>query len=734
MSEAVSAPASPKPRTAAHSSSIARSPGALFTPRQLLYAVRRHWLLALVLGTLLGGGAAAIVWLFLPPGPMTAVRQLHIAAVNPSVAFGSQEAMADFNTFKQTQSMLLRSRPVLNAALRSPKLANSELIASKTEPIEWLEKEIQVRGTASPEIIQIQMQGSPEQMPEMRLIVDAVTEAFLREIVDKDLDRMRKKLEQLREIASRYDKKLKGIRLSMRTLREQAGTGNPENLMLKQKQALLEYSQASQELSRLRSELRSLRTQLVSLEDNKLDIDTVSDAELDAYAEREPSLAQLAAEIATLERRVETEAARAVQGRNAPLVRSLLAEVARKQSELERRKTQMRGSVLERIKAEKQRNAVLGVTSLRQRIQYMENLEKLLVKDCERLNRESKQLHQRALDLEDFKYDLDEAEAMYKTINERAEKLTIEMEAPSRISDLNREEGAIIQRPDEFNRKLRFASLAGAAGLGLVVMGLGLLEVRVRRLTSPLDLSEQLGLNVLGTMPLCRGAKQQDRSRRSQHLRESVDGIRTLLLHIAETDGLKVVLVGSSVPGEGKTTLACHLAISLARAGQRTLLIDGDLRKPTIHKIFGCKEELGLCEVLRDEIPLEKGLYETDQPTLHLMPAGRLNEAALGALADTKLKEVLHRLRASYDLILIDSSPLIAVPDSLMLARQSDGVVLSTMQEATRMMQVQSVVERLRKVSVRLLGVVVHGTRDVENYGYRYYHRYAKREHIKASK
>jgi capsular exopolysaccharide synthesis family protein len=733
MSQANPVPVSTSPRPRV-GGPAANQPGGLLTPRQLLFAIRRHWLLALILGTLVGGGAATAVWFLLPPGDHAAVRMIHISAVRPKVAFENPEAQAAFDTFKQTQMVLLRSRPVLNAALRSPKLANSPLLANQSDPIDWLEKHVFVRPTASPEIIQIVMQGSPDQINDMRPIVYAVTEAYLHEVVDKDLERLRRKHEQLREIASRYEKKLKGIRQSMRNLREQAGTGNPENLMLKQKQALLEYGQASQELTRLRSELRAMRTQLLSLEEGKTDIDTVTDAELDAYAERDPIVAQMAAEIAALERRIETESARAVQGRDAPLVKSLLADLKRKQDEMERRKTQMRGNLVDRIKAEKQRNASLEIINLRQRVQYLENLEKLLVKDCERLNRESKELHQKALDLEDFKNDLDEAEAMYKTISKQAEALAIEMDAPSRISDMNRDEGAIVQKPDELNRKLRFSGLAALGGLGLVVVALGLIEIRLRRVTSPLDLTEQLGLNVLGTMPNCRGSRFSKRVERAQSLRESTDGARTFLVHMAESEGIKTVLVSSAVPGEGKTTMACHLASSLARAGQRTLLIDGDLRKPAIHHIFERKRDPGLCEALRGEVPLEQSLYETDLPHLHILPAGRVDENALGLLSNTPLRDIMQRLKASYDFIVIDTSPLIAVPDSLVFARHADGVILSSMQEVSRIHRMSYALDRLRKIGARILGVVVHGTKDIETYGYRYYQQYAKRDNLKLAK
>src|SRR5262249_49755581 len=152
-----------------------------------------------------------------------------------------------------------------------------------------------------------------------------------------------------------------------------------------------------------------------------------------------------------------------------------------------------------------------------------------------------------------------------------------------------------------------------------------------------------------------------------QQLKEAVDATRTLLLHQATGHGIKALMVTSAAAGEGKTSLACHLAASFARAGRRTLLIDADLRKPHPYPVFGRPNTPGLCEVFRGESQLAEAVQDMGIPNLRLLPAGRCDDRALSALAQSSFAGVLAELRQDYDFIVIDSSPVLDVPDALML-------------------------------------------------------------------
>jgi capsular exopolysaccharide synthesis family protein len=174
---------------------------------------------------------------------------------------------------------------------------------------------------------------------------------------------------------------------------------------------------------------------------------------------------------------------------------------------------------------------------------------------------------------------------------------------------------------------------------------------------------------------------------------------------------------------EGKTTLSCHLATSLARAGHRTLLVDTDIRRPTVHRVFELPCEPGICEVLRGEVPLADAIVPTPQDGLFLLPAGRLTQEALRELAQDALNPIMAQLREDYDFIIVDSSPILPVTDSLLVSQYVDGVIFSIRRDVSQYPKVATACQRLAMIGIPLWGAVVIGL-DQTSYGYRYAYQY----------
>jgi capsular exopolysaccharide synthesis family protein len=172
---------------------------------------------------------------------------------------------------------------------------------------------------------------------------------------------------------------------------------------------------------------------------------------------------------------------------------------------------------------------------------------------------------------------------------------------------------------------------------------------------------------------------------------------------------VRSLLVTSAVDGEGKTSLAGHLAISLARAGFRTLLVDGDVQAPSAHALFDLPAAPGLCEVLRGEATADQAVRQTGLPGLSVLPAGAWDLIARQALVGHRWKAVKVDLEAGYDFVVIDSGPILLVSDSLLLARDADGVLLSVLIDVSRVASVEETRDRLRTVGANVLGVVVNG-------------------------
>src|SRR5439155_326270 len=164
----------------------------------LCQALRRRWLLATTVGALAMATAAVVAWL-LTPTRYTARSLLDVAANPPKVLFATGENRGDpFHTFQKKQVALIKSRPVLTAALRLPKAADLRIVRQQIEPVEWLEQKIQADYTMAPDILKVSMTG--ERPEEVLALVDAVTEAYLQEIVNKEHKRRLERLDQVKEL------------------------------------------------------------------------------------------------------------------------------------------------------------------------------------------------------------------------------------------------------------------------------------------------------------------------------------------------------------------------------------------------------------------------------------------------------------------------------------------------------------------------------------------------------
>jgi Mrp family chromosome partitioning ATPase len=205
---------------------------------------------------------------------------------------------------------------------------------------------------------------------------------------------------------------------------------------------------------------------------------------------------------------------------------------------------------------------------------------------------------------------------------------------------------------------------ASLGGLFFALFGVALLEYRARRVDRVDEVVLGLGMRLVGTVPPVRRTRRNTSGKPikgedsgQQVLTESVDAARTMLLHLVRDQGLHTVMVSSAVAGEGKTSLSCRLAASLARAGLRTLLVDADTRNPSVHKVFGVSCDPGFCEILCGGTDLASAVKATPVPGLSLLCSGRWSEQMPCALGRGQASVLFDQLRQQFDIILVDSPP-----------------------------------------------------------------------------
>ncbi len=188
--------------------------------------------------------------------------------------------------------------------------------------------------------------------------------------------------------------------------------------------------------------------------------------------------------------------------------------------------------------------------------------------------------------------------------------------------------------------------------------------------------------------------------------------IAARVLRKAETRQCRVIMISSAVGGEGKTTLATQLALSLSRAGRRTVLVDFDLRRPSFDEMFGMSLEPGVCEALRRQESVGEMVHETAAENLAVLTAGRWDRGALSALSNGAAAAIFKELRADYDFIVVDTSPVLPVADARFVSQYVDSVVLSVFRDVSEAPKITAACEILAAFGVQNIEAVMTGSND----------------------
>ena len=213
-------------------------------------------------------------------------------------------------------------------------------------------------------------------------------------------------------------------------------------------------------------------------------------------------------------------------------------------------------------------------------------------------------------------------------------------------------------------------------------------------------------------------------------LSESYRNIRTSILLSTAGQAPRIITVSSARPAEGKTSTAVNLAVAFHQLGKKVLLIDGDMRKPRIHKIFRLKNTVGLSSYLVGRSEWSKIVFKTDIPNLFVIPSGPIPPNPVELLDSTVMTSLVKETAApQFDFIFIDSPPFIEIMDPILLGKLSEGMVLVTWSGKTNRNVLEKVAEQVRQFDIRLLGVVLNKVNlKGDGIGYNYAYQYNTRE------
>jgi capsular exopolysaccharide synthesis family protein len=266
-------------------------------------------------------------------------------------------------------------------------------------------------------------------------------------------------------------------------------------------------------------------------------------------------------------------------------------------------------------------------------------------------------------------------------------------------------------------------------GLGLIVgllLGLGVAVLRHvldTKIRSENDVRAMTASPILGVVAYDQDVPSHPVILRDQPLAapsEAVRRLRTNLQFIDVANRPKSIVVSSSIPGEGKTTIATNLAVSLADSGARVILVDADLRRPSIAEYMGIEGGVGLTTVLIGRAEVEDVVQPVGMTNLDLLPAGQVPPNPSELLGSVAMADLLERLSASYDMVLLDSPPLLPVTDAVVLSKMAGGALVVVGTDRIHRPQLEQSLDSLETAGAHLFGIVINkiARREAAAYGY----------------
>jgi succinoglycan biosynthesis transport protein ExoP len=685
------------------------------------YAIGRWWRIATPVGILTAAGLSAYVYFAVGP-TYQAEAWVKIEESKPMLAFQN----ADSPRFINTQIELIRSPMVLDPVISQPEIAKLPELNDQISPVKWLSERISVRSIGGSELYKI-VYESPN-VSNSAAICNAILDSYLKvqadfsdtqsqrtvELLDQELQRRSAELERmqlsLKELTRRVTGKDPGLAASAKDKVHLLKMDNPFNL-LNDRLATTEVERQVMEAEQ-KAIKEHLEQQLVP----------ITPAMISEAVENAPEVVQLKAEVAAFKERTLDAKTVSGLGDNHPTVKQYKTLLERTEKRLAEAREKLVGIVGEQIKANSRIEQQASVVRLQGQVSTQKALEDLLREKLKKQKEEMEVLGDHSLELEFARAELMREEVIYERIAERTAALRTEMRAPGRVMPLKRAVSGEVRLSKDPMTRILLVSIVGL----LVPFALAVIwERRVRRVASSEQVMRDTNVQVIAEIcdlpVLQRGSHK--RSLRYDRLRamyeESIDLLRNSLTLPEKNKDVQVICVCSSVSGEGKTSLACQLAVSLARSVQRpVLLIDSDMRAPDVHRKFDIENNRGLAEILQEHLDMNDAIVPwTDN--IHIITAGKLTKSPHSIVNSGVIADLIAKAKSRYEYVVIDCPPLMAASESFVFAKESDGALLCVMRDVSRAPQVQFAAHRLSEAGIRPLGLVLNGVKS-EDYGYRY--------------
>jgi capsular exopolysaccharide synthesis family protein len=708
-------------------------------------AIRRHWWQAAILWIITSGGLMFLVFTRITPSYMS-YALLRVESPRAGILGPSLNTLS-VGQIKRTHMQLIKAPDVLSDAVAEyPEITMLEELRDSPAPEFVIDRKLNVVDRIDSELIEVSMMASsPQNATE---IVNAVVNSYLKQAGRWASETTSAQIAKLTREMERRQKEVEDLRRNIQLLGAELGANNPDLIKDRSRINLDEYRRMSDMLGKIEEEriVAEGRVERLKAEMNQPEAFVANHNLKDAVYEEfwaDPDVARLGDELDMAKTRLaqlnkisrqQDVSHRQVNERIAELNAAIKSLWERRQPMLEKQIAQ-NGLPSSAAGIQKElRDSQYELNDLLVREQAvrksMENSKITLQND------ESKELQ-----LAFRRADLARSESILDSIQRALEQAQFESQGQSQISLIQKARPIAMASND---KRWKFMAMA-PLGTFLAVAALCVfVEMRSGRVSNPDDLASRARLEVLGVVPplpsprsarkLMGGVDETRLRRQLVEYIQAIDHLRVAICANNTGDTIRQsVLITSAFGGEGKTTLSAQLAGRCANAGLSTIVIDGDLRNPSLTRTLEAVDMPGLTNVLKGEITVADCLVRIGEGGgFHLLPAGTAQGDPSRVLEGSKLGKLIKQLRENYEIVIIDTAPVLPVPDALLLGRWVQGIILAVRYDTSRFAMIQRAYKRLSSLRVPVLGAVVNGVRNASTtyggYGYGYGYGYETAE------
>jgi succinoglycan biosynthesis transport protein ExoP len=677
------------------------------------------------------------IWTLIVP-KYRARAEVRVRPIIPFLVFRTEDSgmIPLYNSFLNTQVSIIRGMTVLQRVLDREEIQQTQwyktphtspiqrLHRSPLTPMERLLDALYVNPRGGTEIIDVAFVNSNPK--EAELIVDTVLEQYIKYIGEMSNATEDKLYRQLVDQYNSLENEILGRGKIVADLSRSLGTGTPQDLISGRRVRL---DEAEANLSKLQQRIAVLqwRMKRAAINDSN-DVAIAFEDQIQSRYYEDAEWRKLDANMRTIQHQIENSV---YTDKHPDMIRAkkdlaFAEELLRlRESQLDEQRQKLSENMAKLPPTDDASNSTHreGVGSLEYQLDQLTHEEKLLVEEVNKKREDFEKLFESAQLLEKENNELQHKRELFNAVRQRLDQKNMERNVTGSIEVLTR--GFVSSKP--FNdRRIVFTAMAMALG---ICMGGGVALLRAGKnqvVYTTQDIPRPIQLPLLGYIPLVNlrkslGKGLSDEIKQKQFLlKESIRFMRTALLSRLDSHGSVTILITSSVSGTGKSSFTLNLGCSMAQADKNVLIIDTDFHKMSLSEWYDLLDKPGFINYLNassTEIPY---IYSTDTHGLSIMPAGErsTDKTVFEEIAKGSFQGRIDQLRQQYQIILLDSSPILPIADATIMSSHVNGTILVERELVSHRGDIASAIARINSAGGRLFGFAFVGSVDYQKSGY----------------